>query len=244
MSNHVEVFWTPYPPYKTYAEFVEGGDAEYVQVLTQEPENLLVKMAKERNGSPYIKCPAFQEYAKNTFIVASPYTVEITFDKIAGGYATDSLGQDFIDRHIFSREHQNQQGFPFLASIFPNLLFYAKEPVVIETQDSVVFSSTASRKFKVIPGKFDISKWIRPIELAMELQEHLTVLPIKTGDPLFSVKFITEANKPVKLIRVPLTNELMRFVHGCDQVKKVRPNLKFKELYKLAENFLSLLKSK
>jgi hypothetical protein len=230
MKQYVEVYWTPWTQGLGNHPFISS------HVLTQQPDPIISAIIKERPDAGYTKCPAFVDACRNGFVIKSPVDINITLDHSKKTLTTDRYGQDFYECEINNRGDQSSPSNPFLMSLFPKILFYAKEPVEVEQLDLMVL--TAPANVKTIPGKFDISKWIRPVEWAIEVDHSVTTLSIKTGDPLFMVRFKTLGNIPVKLVRVNQTIELGATVNAFLSVKKQRPKLKLKQLYELSKNYL------
>jgi hypothetical protein len=126
----------------------------------------------------------------------------------------------------------------------PAYLFYAKDPVVMELQDLPIIASNASKNTKTIVGEYDIGSWVRPIDWTFELHNQSSI-SLKRGEALFAVRFRTVNEVPVKLVRVELTKDLMSKMYGCLQTKQYVKNIKLKELYKIAAQYLSsIIKSK
>lgn len=230
MKQYVEIYWTPWLPGPSKRILVP------LHLLTQQPDSLISVVAKERPGAPYIKCPAFIDACRNGFVVKSPVDINIALDHETKTITTDRYGQEFYDCQIENRGHQSNPNNPFLISLFPRIVFYAKESVEMEQSDLIILPSPEN--VKTVPGKFDISKWIRPIEWAIEVDRTVSVLSLKAGDPLFMVRFKTQNNLPVKLIRVDQSPELVITVDAFTFAKNYRPNLSFKNLYELSKSYL------
>lgn len=233
MKQYVEVYWTPWIQGVSKNPFVAS------RILVQQPDPIISAIIKERPDAGYTKCPAFVDACRNGFIVRSPVDINMTLDHGEKAVTTDRYGQDFYDSEINNRGNQSDSNNPFLMSLFPRILFYAKDPVEIEQLDLLVLPAPAN--VKTIPGKFDISKWMRPVEWAVEIDQAITTLSIKVGEPLFMVRFNTQDNVPVKLVRVTQTSELVAAVNTCVSVKEYRPKLGLKKLYGLSKDYLEAI---
>jgi hypothetical protein len=109
----------------------------------------------------------------------------------------------------------------------------------MEQIETPVLFTPLTKKVKIIPGRFDISKWIRPVEWACEVPNDIDVLPITEGDPIFCVRFVTENNALVKLTRVQQTDELLSMSRACTGVKVFKPGLKLPQAYELAKDYIT-----
>lgn len=230
MKRSVEVYWTP------WTQGLNGHPFIASHTLTQPPTPMISAIVEARKGTEYLKCPAVVEACKNAFVVRSPVDMQFTINHDTKQLTTDRFGQDFYDNQINNRSIRSNVDGPFLMSIFPRVLFYAKEPVEMEQSDMFILPAPAN--VKTIPGRFDISKWVRPVEWAIEIDRSVTALSLKAEDPLYMVRFTTTDNLPVKLVRVQQTPELVFTVNSLLTVKEYRPFLSLRKLYSLSKDNL------
>lgn len=233
MKQYVEVYWTPWTSWE------HGFDKHpfvVSHVLVQQPDPLISAIADARPDALYVKCPAFNEVCRNGFVVRSPVDINIALNHEEKIVTTDRYGQAFHNEEIDNRWKQSNPSNPYLLSLFPKIVFYSKEPVEMEQLDLVVLPAPAN--VKTIPGKFDISKWVRPVEWAVEVGRTVDNISLRAGDPLYLLRFNTQNNVPVKLIRVNQTHELTAIVTASISVKHYRPKLGLKKLYALGRNYL------
>ena len=233
MKKHVEVFWTPY----YHQDTASGYGYEYACVP---PKAFYPMLFKARGNVPYLKCPAFVESCKNDFVVCAPFDLNLKVNAETNTLTTDRFGQDFYDNFIINRNEFVKEGNPFLCTLPPKYLFYSKDSVEIEIMDLPIITSKSSENFKVIRAAFNIGKWIRPVELAVELIDATKPITFIANEPLFLVRFKTQDNMPVKFTRVELTNELHGMVLHGGALKRYCPNLKLKQMYELAQERINL----
>lgn len=233
MKRYVEVFWTPH-----FFEEYRGAFA----VLAQPPKPLFPVLQDLRPNAKYLKCPAIADSCKNEFVVLCPFDLVVTINKENKEITTDRFGQEFYDKNIRNRMGETDPQNPALLTLPIRYTFYSKDSVELETADLPIITSRSSENFKVIRGGFNIGKWVRPIELAVEVVDHTKPITLYADDPLFLLKFKTPNNVPIKLTRVDSTQELARVTQACTGLKQFRPNLKLSKLYELAENYLEVFK--
>jgi hypothetical protein len=233
MSRYVEIFWCP--------AHRDLKDFSWVEIAYQEPKHLYPLLRAKREGAHYLKCPALSENLKNSFVVTAPYDLNISFDKENNNISTDRYGQIFFDTFVNNRRNQAFPNNPFLFSLTINYLFYSHESVEMELKEVPLLTSESTKNIKLVPGKFNISKWLRPIEFAAEVIDSTQPVTLRTGDPIYTINFITKDNVPVKLTRIENTDKLHEKVTACLELKKIRPGLNLKQCYEAAENYLSLL---
>lgn len=233
MKRYVEVFWAPY-----FVPQIDPTQPELaLQLLCQEPRPLIQWLYEKRKGAKYLKCPSVIDNVKNCFVIEAPLDIAIRFDKQNDRAETDRYGQKFYDSYIELRNDQTEVQYPVLVTLPPRFVFYANQSVIAQTSDLPIITSEASKHTRLIPGQYDIGQWVRPIDWTMEVID-TEVLNIKRGDPLFMIKFHTKNNAPVKLVRVQATPELIKKVLACTGVKNFIPNVKLKDLYIMAKNYL------
>lgn len=232
MKRYVEIFWCP----------THDGSRPWVEIAYQEPKRFYPLIQSQREGAHYLKCPAFSDNFKNTFVIESPFDLNISFDHASGTINTDRYGQHFYDNYISNRIKQTGPNNPVLFSIDINYLFFSHDSVEMEFKDVPLLVSESTKNLKVVLGKYNISKWLRPTDYAVEVIDATKPVTLRAGDPLFAINFITENNVPVKLTRVLSTPELHKKSAAGPTLKMFRPNLNLKECYELAENFMSAFK--
>lgn len=233
MKKYVEVFWTPF-----------SNQNFAMQHLFAAPKPLLGMVSVQRQGAPYLKCPAFQETVKNEFVIQAPFDLDITINAEEKAVYTNKFGQEFYDEFVFNRGAQSPSSNPYMVTLPPYYCFYSKDNVSIEVKDTSLLTSGSSSNIKIIPGGFNISKWIRPIEFAVEVIDSTKPIQMRVGEPLFTIKFITPNNVPVKFTRVEETKELRNMMNACTHMKKYLPNLKLDKAYDIAASYLSLFLKK
>lgn len=234
MFNRKEnVYWCP---------FLLDGDWHNVGYL--EPEPILKHLVSQRdNDVEYLKCPAFQEYYSNTFVIKSPVDLELTVGVDSIGrkiLTTNNFNQKFYNDHIFPRMAQNKSFSMF--SLEFTYIFYSEKSVIIEMLPANMAKTDFIKNTNLIPGEFDISKWIRPVSPAYEVIDDSKVLSIKRGDPLFYIRFRT--NKKINLVRVEQDETIESIEKACARLKFFVPKNNLEENYQAAKSMINLYKAK
>jgi hypothetical protein len=225
-----KVYWT-IPDY--------GIDA--LQIVFPEPESLFKHLQDTRRGNVHLRCPAFQDYVKNTFVIRSPFDFDITVDKVTGSLQVEGLTQDIATKFIVNRIDEIGPGNPYVVSAPPVYLFYATEDVQIESIHPSMEMNTSVPNIMMIPGTYNIAKWIRPVDFSFEIRDYTKPVSIKRGDAIFYVKFRTPNDDRVELERVPFTTELQNAMRSCYNVNQLVKNVSLKSLYTMASSFIKTL---
>jgi len=236
MKRFTEIFWWP----------LEHDEVRFpwVKILTAEPKHFYPLLKAQREGSPYLKCPSIAESCKNSFVICCPYDLVLTFDKQNKNITTDRYGQAFYDRFIVNRSARSdyKEEHPMVFSILINYLFFSHDDTEIEVRDVPLLTSESTKNIKMIPGRFNISKWFRPIEFAAEVIDDTQPVVLKAGDPLFMVTFITKNGVPVKMTRRFDSPEIKATMVAFTSLKMMRPGLNLKECYAVGESLIGAMK--
>lgn len=216
-------------------------DVPEADLLFSEPESLLKHLQKTRKGSEYLKCPAFIDYVKNTYIIKAPVDFEIIIsDAKNKQIVINGLHQCFRNKFIDNTKGKGDNfTSPYILSVPPKYLFYSGQSVHMEVMQAFLETNDSVSNIMLIPGTFDISKWIRPIDFTFEIKNENKITYIKKDDVIFYVKFKTEDDSKVELERVEPDPRLIHGFWACVNIKNHVKGVPLKTLYKMAESFLS-----
>lgn len=199
----------------------------------------------DKRESAYINCPAFTDFFRNVFVIPSPIDITISFDKkndsvtITGDKGID---QNFFNNFIQARGKQiGKQDKFLLTCTFIRLIFYTKDPVLIEYMPSYTLYKQ-DNNFNLIPGQFRIDKWIRPLDFTFEFIDESKPIIIKRGDPLFTLRFNSASSDKIDLEReLCLDSELLKYtIDNHTTLKRFIPKLSLKAAYDIAEPFINM----
>ena len=233
------VYWTPFCDYK-------DGNIQTPEnlILFGEPEFVYKNIVENRvvSQSSYYNCPAFVDICKNTFIIKCPYDLEMKYD-YDSNYLMVNVDEDVIDSYCINRNLKTGfDEYPKIFTLLPRYIFYSKEDIIIETMPC--FLQNHDKGFDLIPGRFNINKWIRPIDFTFELHKNIEKLKFKAGDPLFYIRFITPHGEKVELERTDMSYELFKISISSTKIKNRLSNTSLKTLYKMADSFVKLFLKK
>jgi hypothetical protein len=234
----VDIYWTPGPG-QVRDDALVGKSFGWQNLLWFEPEPIVKHIAATRikYNTEYLKCPAFQDYYKNTFVIKSPIDLIINLQKMPDGssvLATDRYDQGFYDSYILDRG-ETVSGNRLMSVQF-STLFYSKESVIMEQLNASMETTDLMKNTRCVQGEFDISKWIRPTTFSFETLDALKPLVFKRGDPLFYVRFRTE--KKINFIRTDWTEDIGRVVNSMVNVKTFMKNNSLETNYELAKPYI------
>jgi len=197
----------------------------------------VLKFYNQNETSTIKRCPAYLDSLKNTYVVCSPidYEIQINREEKWANVITPSA----LPNKLFTlRQGQEGASEYFLFSIsFGSLLFISrKQDVWIEVVDPFM-EWERKNAMRIVPGKFNIHRWVRPIEFAFEHKNKIDTIKINRGDPLCYIRFTSK--NPSDII---MLNRIEQNVHDMQDYKR---NINIKTYYESKSlDFLYRLRDK
>lgn len=227
----MNIYWTPYD---------HRGSEAWVDLAYFEPEPMLKLLAADRQTNPeHLRCYALLDYFKNTFVLRSPVDYKLFVDD-KGNVTTPDHNQEFFHKYVVARTESGAKHRTLSLEFFH--LFFATESVMIEAIPVFLDHSLLSNQVRVMPGTFDIGRWVRPVTFAFEVVDGVSCVDIKRGDPIVCVRFLT--NEKVKFVRAENSAELQRVVASCIGLKRFVKRVNLEACYDLANHVVSKFQRK
>ncbi len=211
---------------------------ETLGIITEPPENFYTHIKSNRERSDYLKCYAFIDYFKNAYIIKAPLDLKMKLNRRDNWLSVEGVDQEYYDAFIGNRAGDSSPNDPPMLSVYPKYVFYSDVSVEITSLPLPLIDGI--KNTRLVPGRFNISKWVRPIDWTFEIEDPEKEIIVKRGDPLFMVVFDTPKNKKVVLNRVPCDNELLKVVSACTGVKAKIKNVPLQKCYEMAESYLAM----
>lgn len=209
----------------------DGYGSESLKLLSNEPVRAL---GKTSSRGRHLTCTALQDFHVNVFTVFSPFSASIKINR--ENNRVDVFGDNVLHKATF-----NEDGSVEL-QMHPQYILRSKESVLVQLLPPLLvpFNYPAY----VASGEFDISRWLRPVNTAFIVSKDANELNIKEGDPLFSLRFVTKNNEPVKLKRQELSQNELKLAEACSNVTNYKLGNKLSKLYELFDSFKGSLTKK
>ena len=137
----------------------------------EEPDNLLQRMRNMKldlsnKNHDFRYCPAFRDCVQNTYILKFPVDYNLTFD-FEKNVATSSLyDQNFYNSTLLIRSVK-----PPLCSFKISYIFIAEDSLEMSVSSPHFSEGEFASKAMIIPGKFNIGKWSRPVDCSFMLKD-------------------------------------------------------------------------
>ena len=203
----------------------------YIKDIEFPYESLAKEVLKERKGVIYSKCPAVTDFFKNTYVFHSPMDlnidVHVSNDQIS--VWCDNVDQEFFDIMVDIRFLEEQEKgispYPLIGVDFLNT-FTCNESLKIQSFPAFLHYNDFTSKTALVPGEYDISKWVRPVELVFELKNKIEKIQIKKGDALYYFKFLDDNHVKLQKNSVPWDD-----VVACNDIRNANKFRPLKDRY-------------
>jgi hypothetical protein len=204
--------------------FEAGAAFEFPSKFTPEKDS-------SKKGRGYLSCPSVRSYFENIFQVKSPFSLQLRLTKSSEGYSFQpvypftTLSESKFLEFLIIEPVDSWRNSYIPAIQFPSpYVFFTDVPATIE-QFTPTLANSSSMNWRVIPGKFNIYDWQRPLNWAIEWDTRQGDLIIRTGEPLYFVKFteLSSNSNEVELVNEPLTEiiqERLRLSRGITGIRK------------------------
>ena len=223
--NELVVYWCQGPG-SGYTDRPDPTGGK-LALLALEPELLLryiYNNRKEKNNN-FLKCPAVTDELKNTFVISSSVDFDLKRSAIDGGkesYTTNYYDQDFFDSFVAVGRD--------VVQFTDNKLFFCEENLEVSQIPFGFDFNNEQDGIKIIPGKFNINKWFRPMHSSFIMSRDY--ISVSRGQPMYCLKFHTD--KKIKFKRFdPSCTEIQRIITECVELKSILKNLSFQTMYDL-----------
>jgi hypothetical protein len=215
-SNSINVYWAPH-------SIANEGNVGNWNMLYEDPETVLKSWTKfdikDGKEDSFIKCPAFQNLAKNTF--AFNFPIDSSYSYKAQSYMQHQIEVLPTSKHFIALTVPRDQTMTTGPSIEMSLRLhmFAEEPLEIMLTGPYLHKVEYMKSGFLTSGQFDIGQWFRTLNAEIQLYGQEGEINFKQGEPLLYVKFLTD--KKINLKRFMLTEELDSFARKSINAKHI-----------------------
>jgi hypothetical protein len=177
----------------------------------------------ENMGSMF-SCRSFLQYTKNMYVMKNPFDINVRVEKSK----VFNLGNRELDKLFMNRVLQIENVYNF--NYTPGYLFFSEESVEIEILSPFMHKSNFCKNGYIVPGSYDISKWFRPVNPALQFYDNSEkIIVSEKNDPLMYINFRTHDN--IKLKKFMVTPEIEDIIHAATTYKRYDPNRSLSYIY-------------
>lgn len=132
-------------------------------------------------------CPGFNENLKNLYAIKSIYDYSIILEP--NHAYSNFYDQKFYDDHVLIRSLEKKA----ITFSQKNIFFTEHNTLKMTAYEYPFFEQNEiTKRCILIPGKFDIGKWFRPLEFPFFLKNDFDTFVVNEGDIMYYVRFHTE----------------------------------------------------
>lgn len=204
-----------------------------MELAAIEPTPLFSYLKETRVGLDHLECYALHEFCKNSFVILSPLDITISVDPETS-FLTVHEFTDTAYKSLCYNRGKTDRGYSM--TMPPPIVFYSAQDVVMESMGLSIVKHPNNTS--VFPGRFNISKWVRPIDWTFELVNGATEVVVKRGDPLFVVRFFPAAGGKVRLERVEYDETLHKTISACTGFKTLNKKTPLAKLYAMGDEYI------
>lgn len=194
------VYWCPSFPFSE----IDWNQLYYDPVSLY--DELRPNKTDSNPGDNFFYCPAFSNFAKNTFILKNP--IESHF-KIINNQLI-SQGSNFIQSHINRPPSMIDR---VLLEYGLQWLFFSEEDLEITLTSPYIDVPEHTKYATLIPGRFNISKWFRTINLEYNLLPGMDEIKIQKNENLAFISFNTD--KKIQFKRFENNFKIESYAKSC-----------------------------
>ena len=130
-----------------------------------------------------------------------------------------------IDIRFLEEQEKGISPYPLIGVDFLNT-FTCNESLKIQTFPAFLHYNDFTNKTALVPGEYDISRWVRPVEMVFEIKNKIEKISIKKGDALYYFKFLDETNVKLQSNSVPWKD-----IVACNEIRNANKFRPLKERY-------------
>ena len=192
----------------------------------------------------HYQCPAFQDSLNNTFILRCPIDISIKVNKKNNVL---QISSDACSIPMISGRPSENTRFQLFSFQYFFTFISKHDDIMVEQLPALYHKNDFTDKCQIIIGRFNIGKWIRPIEMGAVMitseSEEDIFINIKKGDAISYIRFICDDNIVTKRLEdIVEIKKILEIGKACTDVKKFSPRLSLKKLYDLFKPYNPIYK--
>lgn len=232
--------------FTAYSPFSKHNDNFFSTIGFIDPIPLKDTLDEHLKSNFYFKCPAFIDFVKNIYVIKSTCNLHFICDNTSHRINIINSEKDrffdfkkYHESWLCNRQHDLSEEYKkdhFLFSISNYFIFYSKQNIKMSILPPFLHDSELFYKTRIIPGSFNINKWVRPIEIALETNKKNTEINVKRGDILCYVYFtdLTNSDNKIKLKKMEEDEyvKIIKISKACTNYKHcIEPISSLKTIY-------------
>lgn len=165
------------------------------KLLLQDPESLFVDRfginTSPSRSSRMLSCPAHRSTKSNMYMFRFPLDMKFSFNE------NGQVMNDQLHAHMVHPSEQNSSTDRWTIILKFPIIFYSETSLEMEITPPYFHKTAISEHGHIAVGKFNISKWFRPVNWEFVLWPQHKIFTCTKGDPSMYLRFMTD--RPVLL---------------------------------------------
>jgi len=200
----------------------------------EKPEKLSLPKDKTPNKRGFLSCPAVRNSLSGVVVVRSSFSLHLKFKQIEDAfviapiYPFTSIDEDNLSNFIRVEPKESWLSNDMPALQLPSPYLFVSDELMEMEQFSPSLTDVSNMNWRVIPGRFNIYGWQRPLNWAIEWDTKCGDLIIRQGDPLYFLRFFNEMGQTINninLMNIELTPEIKERLNSTTGVTGLRRGL-------------------
>lgn len=156
--------------------------------LDPSPSYERVKQLSPRGfNDNFALCPALKDTFHNTFDLTLPFEYSLTGFRDFKEIKTLAQTQSFFEEMVHLRDSEKR-----LMNLNFHYNFFCEEPCMIDYGQARMTDNNFVNNTMMLPGRFDISKWSRPLNCSFLIKKDVNDLNWKMYDVYSQIRFLTK----------------------------------------------------
>ncbi len=210
-NETIEIYWSPY--FGGQSNEIDWSmlyDGEMLTLYDTMRKNMTHNENENRFNNVFY-CPAFKNLTSNIAILKN--TLHSKF-KIENNTAT-AVSNSSIFGHIHRPPSINNR-LHFKYGM--GWIFFSEANVELTLSSPYLDSSDYMNSGSLVPGKFNISRWFRPVNMEFILREGVNEFELKKNEHLGYVNFNT--SKHLKFTKFEMNQKLHSYANACSRANE------------------------
>lgn len=201
MPNKTVVYWSPV----FFDESVDWNMMYYDLISLYDYHKDGMNKNIVPKGNSFFFCPAYKNIAKNTFLALNPIHSHFIFEE--GVAKVKSKNHIVIDV-----DHSPSIVDNPLVRYGLQYIFFSESDINLTMTDPYFNRVDHNSQCSLVPGRINISKWFRVLNLEYNLWSGVKELEFRKDEPLAYFNFDSDN---VELVRFKMSKDLMKLSESC-----------------------------
>jgi hypothetical protein len=206
-KKELTVYWSP-------SFFSTNENEQDWNMLYRKPYTLFSEISKQKEGTKFqdsfFACPAFKNKMQNTFVFSNSIHSEYVYGEADGKYFIENVSKNYITAEL---THDAVLSSGPIVHFSLGYIFFCEEEVDINVNSPVFHKAKYTKYGSMIPGRFSIGSWFRPINFEVQMWDRLGTFILEKDEPILYIDFLTDYD--IKLQRFTMNEKLKQYYLHC-----------------------------